>query len=115
MGSESSPNTLPPYPKVVVENNAIVIIHENDSREVWSYEPDGAAARRIARELELELKSMSYIKSHLIESMGEVADELLSMGLSTDVLQNIFEEAFSDIYRNFPKFYGPTTRLVETV
>ncbi len=106
MDSFSCPKlTLPPYPKVVVENDAIVIIYENDGREVWSYESDGAATRRIARELELELKSISYIKSRLREFMREVADELLSMGLPTGVLENTFDEAFSDIYRNFPKFF----------
>jgi hypothetical protein len=102
-----------PYPRVVVDGEAIVIIDEKDDREVYGYESDGTVARKIAEELQLELRSMGHIKSRFNGFMRDVADELHSIGLPPKVLENIFEEVYSEIYRNLSTYVRTLTRRSE--
>lgn len=114
MSSKDDHGSCPtPYPRVVVDGDAIVIIDENDDREVYGYESDGTVARKIAEELQLELRSMGHIKTRFNEFMRAVSDELHSMGLPPKVLENIFEEVYSEIYRNLPTYVRTLARSSE--
>jgi hypothetical protein len=93
---------LPRYPRVVVDEDAIVVINDDDERIVWDYEPDGAVARQIASEIEVRLKSISYIRSRLIESLTDIADELLEMNLPVEMLEGVVDDALFDVYRKIP-------------
>ena len=105
MTSKDNHERVPlPYLRVVVDGDAIVIIDEMGNREVYGYESDGTVARKIAEELQLELRSMGHIKSRFNEFMRDVADELHSIGLPPKVLENIFEEVYTEIYRNLPTY-----------
>jgi len=96
-------NALPPYPKVALDGDAIVIIYENEEREVWDYEANRAVAETIAEDIEVGLKSIHYVRSLLLEFLDDVADELLALNVPVDVLEDAIEDAFSDVYRKLPE------------
>lgn len=96
-------NALPPYPKVTLDGDAIVIIYENEEREVWDYEANRAVAETIAEDIEVGLKSIHYVRSLLLEFLDDVADELLALNVPVDVLEDAIEDAFSDVYRKLPE------------
>jgi len=98
--------TLPQYPRVVVDEDVIVIINEGGERVVWGYEPDEAVADRVAREIEVELRSIAYTKTRIIEFLEELADEFIGMDLPVGALEGVIDEAFSDIYRNLHSIRG---------
>lgn len=92
--------TLPHYPRVVVDENAIVIINERDERVVWGYEPDGVVANQVAREIEVELRSIAYARTRIIEFLEELAEELTGMDMPVGAFEGVIDEAFGDVYRN---------------
>jgi hypothetical protein len=92
--------TLPQYPRVVVDEDAIVIINERDERVVWGYEPDEVVADRVAREMEVELRSIAYTRTRIIEFLEELAEEFIGMDLPVGVFEGVIDEAFGDVYRN---------------
>lgn len=92
--------TLPQYPRVVVDEDAIVIINEGDEKVVWGYEPDEAVAQRIAHEIEVELRSIAYARTRIIELLGELAKEFTCMDLPVGAFERVIGEAFGDVYRN---------------
>ncbi len=102
-----------PYPRVVVDGEAIIIIDEKEDKEVYCYESDGTVARKIAEELQLELRSIGHIKSRFNGFMRDVAHELRSIGLPPKVLENIFEEVYTEIYRNLPTYLRTFARSSE--
>jgi hypothetical protein len=91
--------TLPQYPRVVVDEDAIVIINEEDERVVWGYEPDKAVAERVAREIEVELRSIAYARTRIIEFLEELAEEFIGMDLPVGAFEGVIDEAFGDVYR----------------
>lgn len=92
--------TLPHYPRVVVDENAVIIINERDERVVWGYEPDGVIADQVAREIEVELRSIAYARTRIIEFLEELAEELTGMDMPVGAFEGVIDEAFGDIYRN---------------
>ena len=92
--------TLPQYPRVVVDEDAIVIVNEGDERIVWGYEPDRAVADRVAREIEVELRSIAYARTRIIEFLEDLAEEFVCMDLPVGVFEGVIDEAFGDVYRN---------------
>lgn len=98
--------TLPQYPRVVVDEDAIVIVNEGDERVVWGYEPDEAVAHRIAREIEVELRSIAYARTRIIEFLEELTDEFTGMALPVRAFEGVIDEAFGDVYRNLHSIQG---------
>jgi hypothetical protein len=85
---------------VVVDENAVIIINERDERVVWGYEPDGVIADQVAREIEVELRSIAYARTRIIEFLEELAEELTGMDMPVGAFEGVIDEAFGDIYRN---------------
>jgi hypothetical protein len=98
--------TLPQYPRVFVDDDAIVIIDKDRKRIIWDYEADHSKAERIAREIEVELRSILYVRSRLVGLLEEVADELLAMNLPEEKLEDVIDDAFCDINRMLPSLMG---------
>lgn len=109
LDDKSSGISLPPYPKVVLDGDAIVIIDENNERQIWDYESDHRLAEEVAREIEIALRSISYIRSRLLELFEEVADGLMENGVPADMMDWIIGDAYYDVSRKLPDLL---TRLV---
>lgn len=96
-------HALPSYPRVVVNDGAIVIIYENEEREVWDYEANRAVAETVAEDIEVGLRSIYYVRSLLLEFLDDVADELLALNVPMYLLEDAIEDAFTDVYRKLPE------------
>jgi len=97
---------LPQYPRVFVDDDAIVIIDKDKKRIVWDYEADHIKAECIAREMDVELRSIMYVRNHLTGLLEEVADKLLAMNLPEEKLECVIDNAFCDVNRMLPSFIG---------
>jgi hypothetical protein len=92
-----------------LDGDAIVIIDENDKRQIWDYEADHLVAESIAREIEIGLRSISYTKSKLLELFEDVTDGLLENGVPADMMDWIIGDAYYDVSKILPDLL---TRLV---
>ena len=96
-------HALPSYPRVVVDDGAIVIIYEDDERTVWGYETDRAKAEQIAEEISMGLRSILYVRSRIVESLGKISDELLDLQVPVEMLEGAIDDAYCDVYRTLPR------------
>ncbi|UCD45127.1 MAG: hypothetical protein JSV27_01055 [Candidatus Bathyarchaeota archaeon] len=62
-----------------MDGDAIVIIDENNNRQIWDYMTDHEMAEEVAQEIEVSLRSISYIKSRILELFDEVAARAASL------------------------------------
>jgi hypothetical protein len=54
----------------------------------------------------VRLRSISYIRSRLIESLADITDELLEMNLPVEILEGVIDDALFDVYRKIPSITG---------
>ena len=91
------------YPKVVIEENNIIIVYESGNRTIWGTEADPKKAEAIAVEIETGLSSIKYVKVKLIDFIENMADTLVSINTPETMLNWIIDDAFGDIYRKLPE------------
>lgn len=103
MVTKGSVDALPNHPKVVVDDGAIVIINEKGERVIWDYEDDRAIAEDIATEIEVGLRSISYVRSHLLDFLNHVTDKLLAFDVPVEMIERAIDDAYCDIYRRLPQ------------
>jgi len=66
-------------------------------------------AEEVAQEIEIGLRSISYIRNRLLELFEEVADVLMENGVPADMMDWIIGDAYYDISRRLPDLL---TRLI---
>jgi len=94
MGKEK---TLPAYPKVTVRDQAIVILYEDGSEDVWGYEANDEIAEAVAKDIELGLKCIEYTFYEVGTRFNQVMDDMIEFGLNPDYVQDIIYEGYSRI------------------
>jgi len=95
-------DTLPEYPKVIVDGDVIVIVSEDGDRMIWDWEPDKTDAERVAEEIEIGLKSIFYVRSRLIDLLSDVVDRLTALDVPYEMLDWVIDDAYNDVNRNLP-------------
>lgn len=95
-------DALPEYPKVIVNGDVIVIVGEDGDRMVWDWEPDKADAERVAEEIEIGLKSIFYVRSRLIDIVGDIVDRLTALEVPPEMLDWVIDDALNDVNRTLP-------------
>lgn len=100
--THSPRDALPEYPKVIVDGDVIVIVGEDGDRTVWDWEPDKDDAERVAEEIEIGLKSIFYVKSRLIDLVGDMVDSLTALEVSPEMLDWVIDDALNDVNRTLP-------------
>ncbi len=103
MVTKRSGDALPNHPRVVVDEGAIVVIRENGDRIIWDYEDDRAVAEDIATEIEVGLRSISYVRSRLLDFLNNVTDQLLAFDVPVEMIERAIDDAYCDIYRRLPQ------------
>jgi hypothetical protein len=103
MVTERSTDSLPSHPRVVVDDGVIVVINENGERIVWDYEDDRATAEDIATEIEVGLQAISYVRSHLLDFLNLLTDQLLDFDVPIEMIERAIDDAYCDIYRRLPQ------------
>ena len=91
---------LPQTPNVVVRDNCIVICFIDGSETVWSEEASHIDALNIARELEIELRAINYIKWHVTSFIQEMVELLYSIDADETLLLSIIKDGHSIAFNN---------------
>jgi len=93
MTSEKHVN-LPDYPKVEVRGDSITIIDEDGGEKVWGVEENKSIARRAADDVQRNLRAMRYVKLRLGNTLNELMDELIEMGVTREYIDRVMLEAY---------------------
>ncbi|UCH57456.1 MAG: hypothetical protein JSV18_00615 [Candidatus Bathyarchaeota archaeon] len=90
---------LPLFPRVEARGNSIVIIEEDGCETLWGREEDEITARRVADEIQIELRSICYIKRSLVRFMNKLVDDLVELGVQAEHLDSVLYEGCFNIQR----------------
>ena len=86
---------LPSSPTVIARGTEVIIQYEDGSQLVWGYEETVEDAKRIAQELEIELKAINYIKWHIKNFFKDLTEILESIGADETLLASIIHDGHS--------------------
>ncbi len=83
---------LPEFPEVRAEGKKIFIIHRNGEEMLWGMESSEELADSVSIELNLELKAIEYVKTHVYNFINDIRNELHRENISEDHLEQILVE-----------------------
>ena len=86
------------YPKVVSRENCIYICFEDGSELYWGEEKGIIEALDLARELEIELKAVSYLKKSIMNFISEMTELLYSIGADENLISSIIEDGHNQAF-----------------
>lgn len=90
---------LPNSPNVIVRDNCVVICYKDGSETVWGDEETHIDALNLARELEIELRAVNYIKRHVRRFISEMMELLYSIEADESLLLSIVKDGHSFAFR----------------
>ena len=80
---------LPKTPTVIATDKIVMIQFGNGSEILWGKEETTEEAIRIAKELEIELKAVKYVKWHVHNFIKDMKKYLNSLGIEEGLLNSI--------------------------
>jgi hypothetical protein len=83
---------LPQTPNVVVRDNCVVICYLDGTETIWGEEKSHLEALTVARELEIELRAINYIKAHIKKFINEMRELLFSVDADKGLLLSIIKD-----------------------
>lgn len=92
---------LPMFPRTELRGDDIVIIWDDMSEQVWDNESDKTMAAEVAEEIQLELRSIKYVKLHLIDSLSGVVADLKEFNVKEEDIGDIIYEGYRSIRKLF--------------
>nr|ADP09420.1 hypothetical protein E6-3G_5 [uncultured marine crenarchaeote E6-3G] len=92
---------LPVYPKAVARGNAVIVIWEGGEEQLWGHEDDEPIAVAVAEDIQLGLRAIHYVRTSLLESLGETMGLLEEAGVPAEHLDDIMYEGYRGIRRWF--------------
>ncbi len=92
---------LPLFPRTELRGDDIVIIWDDMSEQVWDNESDKTMAAEVAEEIQLELRSIKYVKLHLIDSLSGVVADLKEFNVKEEDIGDIIYEGYQSIKKMF--------------
>ena len=92
---------LPDYPQVETQDFRLYILEEDGRRMPWGdeYDPDG----RVAREMELELKSIRYVRNELVDFISGLTENLVNLDIPREGIPDIIYEGYLDLLKWFKR------------
>ena len=91
---------LPQSPNVIVRDNFIVICFIDGSETIWGEETSHIEALNIARELEIELRAVNFIKSQIKNFIKEIGEILYSIDADETLLLSIIKDGHALVFSN---------------
>ena len=83
---------LPQTPEVIARGRTVVICYRDGSEIVWGDEKNHNDAQRLAREIEIELRAINYIKWHVRTFINSMIDILNSIDADEQLLNSIIKD-----------------------
>jgi len=96
---------LPDFPKVEIKDKDVVITWEDGREELWGRTDTDKMSAGANKGIELGLKSISYVESRLADSIDEIVEELLEVGIPPKYLDRIVNEGYDGIKKLLIKLY----------
>ena len=84
---------------MVSRENCIYICFEDGSELYWSEEKSTIEALDIARELEIELRAVSYLKTSIMDFIKEMTELLFAIGVDENLIASIIEDGHNQALR----------------
>ena len=91
----SSKISLPQTPEVIAREKTVVICYSDGSEIIWGEEKTRKEAIKLARELEIELRAINYIKWHVRTFIKNMIKLLDSIGADEALLRSIISDGHS--------------------
>ncbi len=91
---------LPIHPTVEVRGKAIFIVDEDGMEFFWGEEENDLIAKTVAEEIQTELRAINYVECKLEIAVNRLMDDLKEVGISTDHLDDIIFEGYSNLKKN---------------
>lgn len=83
---------LPPTPEVVARDKTVVICYQDGSEMIWGEEETLSEALRIARELEIELRAVNYVRWQVRTFINEMVKTLQSIDADEKLIISILRD-----------------------
>ena len=102
---------LPPTPSVIARDNTVVICYLDGSEVIWGEERSKSDALKIAKELEIELRAINYIKWHVRTFIIDLVKMLDSIGADENLLTSIIKDGHSFAFNDLSDCLPSTLKL----
>ena len=99
--TELERHQLPLFPRTELRGDDIVIIWDDMSEQVWDNESDKTIAAEVAKEIQLGLKAIKYVKLHLIDSLSDIVADLKEFNVKEEDIGDIIYEGYQSIRNMF--------------
>ena len=87
--------SLPQTPEVIAKEKTVVICYSDGSEIIWGEEKTRKEAIKLARELEVELRAINYIKWHVRTFITNMTKLLDSIDADEALLRSIISDGHS--------------------
>ncbi len=95
---------LPDYPKVLVTGSEVKIMWNPGELEYWGEEEDIAQAKKIAIDMELELKATAFVKKMLMEALSNIYDDFIRIGIPYKIAKNALHNGHINVLHTILQF-----------
>jgi hypothetical protein len=92
---------FPEYPKAFSDGLAIIIRYGNGAEEIWGYESDIKSAEKVAKEIELGLRSIDYVSMELMRFLNDAGDQLETRGVPPEHVNEYVWEGYRKVLKLF--------------
>lgn len=84
---------LPEFPKVRASGRMVEILWSPSQREIWGEEETAFEAQSVASEMEIELKSIEYVKACMREYLEGLYGDLLGLDVPRRMARSALDSA----------------------
>jgi hypothetical protein len=104
---------LPLTPKVITRDTCVYVCFEDGSEMFWGDEDSIVDAIVIARELELELRAVKYLKTMIKDFVEDMMAYLYSVDASEDLIVSIIKDGHNFAFNELDNYSKKQLRLNE--
>lgn len=97
-------SVLPYYPKAVAQGSEILIFWSPTEVEFWGDEKSKEIAKKLAFEMDLELKATAYVKQTLADVINFAFDTLIKENIPQNIVKNALHEGYLSILKKIINF-----------
>jgi hypothetical protein len=90
---------LPQYPRVKARGNQVLIIQEDGKTSLWGTERSNYVAKRAAKDIQLSLRSINYVKKVIAEKLDQISNDLKESGVPEEYVAQFIVEGYESIRR----------------
>lgn len=98
-------DSLPDFPKVIVQGRSVIILYEDGTKQIWSEEDDESEANRVAEEIQRGLQLRYYVRYDMYKYLNRLVEKLHSLDVPRDELEDIIFEGYRGLNKVFNQLW----------